>query len=83
MESATVSGYAYLYKQAGCEWQFRSFWLGTGAGGWETYTDANPLTYVSPSKALLYYYDFNNLPVAEMIGFISRLEFNWPVQTTV
>src|SRR6185436_12264073 len=38
-----------------------SFWFGTGGGGWETYTDANPLTYVSPSKALLYYYDFNNL----------------------
>ncbi len=38
-----------------------SFWFGTGAGSWETYTDANPLTYVSPSKALLYYYDFNDL----------------------
>ncbi len=38
-----------------------SFWLGTGAGGWETYTDANPLTYVSPVRSLLYYYDFNDL----------------------
>jgi subtilisin-like proprotein convertase family protein len=38
-----------------------SFWLGTGGGSWETYTDGNPLTYVSPSKALLYYYDFNDL----------------------
>jgi len=55
-------GYAYLYKQAGCEWQFQdhSGWVQALADG-KTYTDANPLTYVSPSKALLYYYDFNNL----------------------
>jgi subtilisin-like proprotein convertase family protein len=38
-----------------------SFWFGTGAGGWETYTDANPLSWVSPNRSLLYYYDFNNL----------------------
>ena len=38
-----------------------SFWFGTGAGGWETYTDANPLSYVSPNRSLLYYYDFNDL----------------------
>jgi subtilisin-like proprotein convertase family protein len=38
-----------------------SFWFGTGGGSWETYTDGNPLTYVSPSTALLYFYDFNDL----------------------
>lgn len=60
-ESATVPGMPTCTSRQDVNGASGSFWLGTGAGSWETYTDANPLTYVSPSKALLYYYDFNNL----------------------
>jgi subtilisin-like proprotein convertase family protein len=60
-ESATVPGMPTCTSIQDVNGNSGSFWLGTGAGGWETYTDANPLTYVSPTKALLYYYDFNNL----------------------
>ena len=60
-ESATVPGMPTCTSRQDVNGNSGSFWLGTGGGGWETYTDGNPLTYVSPTKALLYYYDFNDL----------------------
>ncbi|MFI5129937.1 MAG: choice-of-anchor J domain-containing protein, partial [Chitinophagales bacterium] len=60
-ESAVVPGMPTCTSIQDVNGNSGSFWLGTGGGGWETYTDGNPLTYVSPSNALLYFYDPNNL----------------------
>ncbi|MBL7743423.1 MAG: choice-of-anchor J domain-containing protein [Chitinophagaceae bacterium] len=60
-ESAVVPGMPTCTSSEDVNGSSGSFWNGDGAGSWETYTDANPLTYVSPSKSLLYFYDFNDL----------------------
>lgn len=60
-ESATVPAMPSCTSSQDVNGNSGSFWFGTGGGSWETYTDNNPLSYVSPSKSLLYFYDFNDL----------------------
>ncbi|MEI9945644.1 MAG: choice-of-anchor J domain-containing protein [Chitinophagaceae bacterium] len=62
-ESATVPGMPTCTSVQDVNGNSGPFWINptSGGGGWETYTDTDPLAYVSPSKSLLYFYDQSNV----------------------
>jgi subtilisin-like proprotein convertase family protein len=60
-ESATVPGMPTCTSVQDVNGNSGSFWFDGAGGGWETYTDTDPLAFVSPSQSLLYFYDPNNL----------------------
>lgn len=59
-ESAVVPGMPTCTSVQDVNGNSGTLWFDNAGGSWETYTDIDPLAYVSPSKSLLYFYDPNN-----------------------